>query len=64
MKLTHRPDDEDRHGARLGDEAPAERLHHRHLAAGWIALLQSLSVTVTVLGNRKSFAVSDCHSIL
>ena len=24
---------------------------------------QALSVTVTVLGNRKSVAVSECHSV-
>ena len=32
LNSTHGPDDEDGHGARLGDEAPAERLHYRHLA--------------------------------
>ena len=28
-----------------------------------VIVLQALSVTLTVVGNRKSFAVSDYHSI-
>ena len=50
----------------LDEQEGQIRIHGRH---GWgkervmEVLLQTLSVTVTVLGNRKNVTVSDCHSI-